>query len=260
MASESSLHAFEELIHVIRRLRRECPWDKAQTHESARHLVVEEAYEVVDAIEHQDDDELKKELGDLLLQVIFHTVMAEEEGKFTLVEVIEVLHQKLVRRHPHVFQGVSVDGVAEVLQNWEEIKRQEQGDRRILDGVPVHLPALLSAHRMQEKAAGVGFDFDSAADTWSKVVEELQEYREAEGSTQAEAEFGDLLFALVNYARRTNINAENALRAANQKFRRRFAYVEEQLEGRNLREVGLAEMDRHWEEAKRREKASALQE
>ena len=250
-SSEPSSAPYEALVAVIRRLRKECPWDRQQTHESARHLVVEEAYETVDAIEQGDYDELKKELGDLVLQVIFHSVIAEEAGRFTLAEVMAAVREKLIRRHPHVYGDVDVTGVNQVLSNWEEIKRKERPGRRVLDGISAHMPALLCAHRMQEKAAGVGFDFETEADTWAKVEEELREYREAAGSTQAEGEFGDLLFALVNYARRTDINAENALRSANSKFKRRFSYIESKLEGRRLRAVSLAEMDRYWEEAKR---------
>ncbi len=252
---EPSLASYEALVAVVRRLRRECPWDKAQTHASARHLIIEEAYELVDAIEQQDDTELVAELGDLALQVIFHAVMAEEAGRFSLTGVMEAIRDKLVRRHPHVYGDTAVAGVQEVLTNWEEIKRAERHGKHLLDGVPRHLPALLSAHRMQEKAAGVGFDFETAEDAWAKVKEELQEYDCATGSAQAEAEFGDLLFALVNYARHTGINAENALRGANSRFRQRFSYIETRLAGQDLRAASLDTMDQYWEEAKQQEQA-----
>ena len=250
---ETSGAAYEELVAVVRQLRRECPWDRVQTHESTRHLLVEEVYEVVQAIEHGDYDKLKEELGDLALHVIFHCVMAEEAVRFTLDEVMAAVRAKLIRRHPHVFGDKHAANVQAVLRNWEEVKREEEPDRGVLQGVPSHLPALLCALRMQEKAAGVGFDFDSAADTWAKVEEELREYGEAAPGTEAEAEFGDLLFALVNYARHMDINAENALRAANSKFKQRFSYMESQLEGRSLSSVSLSEMNRIWEEAKRQE-------
>ncbi len=252
-SSEASCAPYEALITIVRRLRSECPWDREQTHASARHLLVEEAYEAVDAIEQEDYDELKKELGDLALQVIFHAVMGEEAGHFTLSGVMEAVAEKLIRRHPHVYGDAKVAGVEDVLSNWEEIKRAERQDRSVLDGVPIHLPALLCAHRMQEKAAGVGFDFETLEDTWGKVEEELWEYRNAADGPGAEAELGDLLFALVNYTRRIGINAENALRGANRKFKRRFAFIEARLKGHNLRSVSLAEMDRHWDEAKRQE-------
>ncbi len=257
-ATQPSLHAFEALVEVVQRLRKECPWDRAQTHETVRHLIIEEAYEAVDAIERGRYDDLMQELGDLALQIVFHSIMAEEEGRFSLSQLLNATCEKLVRRHPHVYGEQSVDGVDQVLANWEEIKQKERQGRRVLGGVPAHLPALLSAHRMQEKAAGVGFDFDSEADTWAKVEEEVQEFREVSGGPQddRENEFGDLLFALVNYARRTDINAENALRAANAKFKRRFAFMEDRLKGRRLRDVSLAEMDLHWDAAKQEERAS----
>ena len=250
MQKDPSSAAYDQLVAVIRRLRRECPWDREQTHASARHLLVEEAYEAVDAIEQKDFGELRGELGDLALQVIFHSVIAEDCGHFTLEEVLHQVKDKLIRRHPHVYGNTSVTGTDEVLRNWEEIKKEERRGGSVLDGVPRHLPALLAAHRMQEKAAGVGFEFEDADATWDKVKEEVLELSKASDSTQAEDEFGDVLFALVNYARHVGINAENALRATNKKFQRRFAYIESQLAGKDLRSVGLEEMDRHWEAAK----------
>jgi XTP/dITP diphosphohydrolase/tetrapyrrole methylase family protein/MazG family protein len=225
-------------------------------------LLIEEAYETVDAIDAEDWDELKRELGDLLLHVVFHSVIAEQDGRFTLKDVLEAETEKLVRRHPHVFGDVTVAGVDEVLTNWEQIKLKEGRKQSALAGVPSQLPALLGAFRVQEKAAGVGFDFPERAGAWEKVEEEIREYRHlAEAGARAEekeAEFGDLLFALVNYARFTDVNPENALRRTNEKFRRRFHHIERRLaeRGRTMADVDLAEMDRYWDEAKRHEAAS----
>jgi MazG family protein len=253
------LEAYADFFAVVRQLRRDCPWDREQTHESVKHLLIEEAYEALDAIDRGDRAEMKQELGDLLLHVAFHSVIAEKEGTFTMKEVIETETEKLVRRHPHVFGETEVSGVAQVLQNWEQIKRDEGGRRSTLAGVPAHLPGLLRAYRIQEKAAGVGFDFPDAGGAWEKVEEELKEFREMVdgGASEAdrEAEFGDLLFAMVNYARFAGINPENALRRSNEKFARRFRHVEDRLEqqGRDFADADLAEMDRYWDEAKARE-------
>lgn len=253
---------FSDFVAVVRRLRRECPWDREQTHQSVRHLLIEEAYEAVDAIDQEDWDDLKGELGDLLLHVVFHAEIAETtHGRFEFEDVVRYEMDKLVRRHPHVFGDVAVAGTGEVLRNWEQIKQRERagrgaGRRSALDGVPRHLPALLRAHRVQEKAAGVGFDFPEASGAWAKVEEELQELNTqvGEGGDPAatEAEFGDLLFAMVNYARFVGVNPENALRATVDKFQRRFAHVEARLaeQGRTLDEAELEEMDGYWEEAK----------
>lgn len=259
---------YADFVAVVRRLRRDCPWDREQTHASVRHLLIEEAYEAVDAIDDGDWGELKGELGDLLLHVVFHAEIAETTtGAFTLEDVIRFEMEKLVRRHPHVFGDVEVSGTGEVLQNWEQIKQQERAARgeperrSVLDGVPRHLPALLRAQRVQEKAAGVGFDFPEAAGAWAKVEEEVLELRtlvESGASAEArEAEFGDVLFALVNYARFTDINPENALRRTLDTFQRRFQHVEARLaeQGRDFTDADLAEMDGYWDEAKARETA-----
>jgi XTP/dITP diphosphohydrolase/tetrapyrrole methylase family protein/MazG family protein len=258
---------YADFVAVVRRLRRECPWDREQTHESVKHLLIEEAYEAVDAIDEADWDELKGELGDLLLHVVFHAEIAETTtGAFTLEDVIRFEMDKLVRRHPHVFGETEVSGTGEVLRNWEQIKQQERADagrerRSALDGVPRHLPALLRAQRVQEKAAGVGFDFPEAAGAGEKVEEEVHELRtlvEGEASAEErEKEFGDVLFALVNYARFTGVNPENALRGTLDKFQRRFAHVETRLaeQERSFDEADLAEMDGYWDEAKASEKA-----
>ena len=248
------LLAYSEFVAIVRQLRRDCPWDREQTHESVKHLLIEEAYETVEAIDEQDWDELKKELGDLFLHVVFHSVMAEQDERFTLREVLKKETEKLVRRHPHVFGDVSVDSVGEVLQNWEQIKLTEGPRRSTLGGVPRHLPALLRAYRIQEKAAGVGFDFPDRHEAWGKVEEEIREFHELaeSGSSEKEHEFGDLLFALVNYARFVGVNPENALTRTNDKFARRFRHIEERLEqsGRSVADADLQEMDRYWDEAK----------
>ena len=250
------LAAYADFVAIVRQLRRDCPWDREQTHESVKHLLIEEAYETVEAIDEGDWPELKRELGDLLLHVVFHSVIAEQAGTFTLRDVIEAETEKLVRRHPHVFADVAVDGVGEVLANWEQIKMREGGKTSALEGVPRHLPSLLRAYRMQEKAAGVGFDFPERAGAWEKVEEEIGEFqRLAEDDAPAarlEDEFGDLLFALVNYARFAGINPENALRRTNEKFARRFRHIEQRLaeQDRAMTDVDLPEMDRYWDEAK----------
>jgi XTP/dITP diphosphohydrolase/tetrapyrrole methylase family protein/MazG family protein len=255
--SEDRLAVYADFVAIVRQLRRDCPWDRKQTHESVKHLLIEEAYETVEAIDERDWDELKRELGDLLLHVVFHSVIAEQRGTFTLRDVIDAETDKLVRRHPHVFGDVDVADEREVLENWEQIKRQEGGERKsALDGVPRHLPSLLRALRVQEKAAGVGFDFPERNGAWAKVEEEIHEFKrtvdEDAPAAAQEQEFGDLLFALVNYARFAGINPENALRRTNDKFVRRFQHIEERLDAqaKAMTDVDLAEMDQYWEEAK----------
>ena len=264
--SEGDLVRLADLVAVVRQLRRDCPWDRRQTHASVRHLLIEEAYEVVDAVEGDDMEELKKELGDVLLHVLFHSAIAEEAGRFTLEEVARIETEKLVRRHPHVFGETAEDEAAEdetaVLKAWEEIKQAEraaaggEAPSSTLDGVPSRLPALLRAERTQEKAAGVGFDFPEKTQAWQKVEEETAEFRAlahagAPAAAQEE-ELGDLFFALVNYARLSGLHAENALRGAVGKFARRFRHVERRLaeEGRSLTEADLDEMNVLWDEAK----------
>ncbi|CAM3373280.1 nucleoside triphosphate pyrophosphohydrolase [Rhodothermus bifroesti] len=257
--SEDRLEAYADFVAIVRQLRRDCPWDREQTHASVKHLLIEEAYEVVSAIEEADWEALKRELGDLLLHVVFHSVMAEQAGRFTLKEVILSETEKLIRRHPHVFGEVQVDSVQQVLANWEQIKLQEKQHASVLAGVPRHLPALLRAYRIQEKAAAVGFDFPEQEQAWAKVEEELAEFHRLvqEGMPEAdrEAEFGDVLFALVNYARLAGINPENALQRTNNKFIQRFQHIEARLsaQGRTLAEADLEEMDRYWNEAKAKE-------
>ncbi len=245
---------FGELVEIVERLRKECPWDREQTNDSIKSATIEEAYEVVEAIDNRDFDELKKELGDLLLHVVFHTVIAQEDGHFKIDEVIEAIREKLIRRHPHVFGETKVSGTKEVLANWEEIKMSE-GRKFLLDGVPELLPSLQRAHRLQEKVSKVGFDWEKKEDVWKKVIEEIEEMHRSENSgthDELENEIGDVFFALVNYARFLGINPENALRKTNKRFIDRFNYVEKNItaSGKKLSESTLEEMDKYWEESK----------
>lgn len=258
---------YADFAAVVRRLRRECPWDREQTHDSVKHLTIEEAFELVHAIDEGDPEAIKKELGDLFLHVLFHAHIAETEGTFTIADVMEAEVEKLVRRHPHVFGDVAVSGTGEVLRNWESIKRaerEEAGSGRphsALDGVPPALPALLRAERVQEKAAAVGFDFPEAGAAWAKVDEEIGELKRladaGAGLDALEDELGDVFFALVNYARFIRVVPENALRRAVGKFSRRFRHVERRLAeaGQTPDAATLAEMDAFWDEAKAAEKA-----
>lgn len=259
---DDRLEAYADFAAIVRQLRRDCPWDREQTHASVKHLLIEEAYEVVTTIDEEDWEALPEELGDVFLHVLFHATIAEEEGRFTLADVIEAETDKLVRRHPHVFGDRAADNADAVAASWEEIKQQEKDEEETtsaLDGVPHQLPALLRAHRVQEKAAGVGFEFPDRAEAWEKVEEELEEFRravnEAAGEEEGEAEFGDVLFALTNYARQAGINPENALRQMTDKFKRRFQYVEERLDenGTSLGQIDLPAVVEFWEEAKEEE-------
>lgn len=250
---------FKELYEIVKRLRVECPWDREQTNESIKAATIEEAYEVMEAIDDNNYAELKKELGDLLLHVIFHSVIAGEKNHFELEEVIDSISEKLIRRHPHVFGNVEVSGPEEVKKNWESIKLTEGRDS-VLEGVPKKLPALQRAHRLQEKAAKVGFDWEKKEDVWKKVIEEIEEMHASEkreSRAELESEIGDVFFALVNYARFLGVNPENALRRTNEKFIRRFNYVEKMINGsgRKIDESNLNEMDKYWEESKKFDKS-----
>jgi MazG family protein len=256
---------FNEFVEIVKRLRKECPWDREQTNDSIKAATIEEAYEVVEAIENKDYEELKKELGDLLLHVVFHSTIADENNHFNLDDVIASIREKLIRRHPHVFGDIKVTEVDHVKKNWEAIKIKE-GRKSVIDGVPVTLPALQRAHRLQEKASKVGFDWEKKEDVWKKVIEEIEEMHEIEKfksqisnlknegeiQEQLEKEIGDVFFALVNYSRFLGINPENALRRTNEKFVKRFKYVEEKISasGKKLTESTLKEMDKFWEESK----------
>ena len=246
---------FDKLWQVMKRLRKECPWDKEQTHDSIKAATLEEAFEAVEAIDEKDYDALKGELGDMLLHIVFHSAIAEEKNEFTLSEVINGITEKLIRRHPHIFGDVKVKDSKEIEKNWELIKLKEKGRKSVLDGIPKSLSALMRAYRIQEKASKVGFDWKNKNDVWKKVEEELREFKEAEKIGDAEAmenEFGDLLFALVNYARFLKINPENALRKTNNRFLKRFQYIEEKLKenGIEMGNADLETMDKFWEEAK----------
>lgn len=245
---------FKEFIDIMRRLRKECPWDREQTNDSIKMATIEEAYETLDAINDKNWQHLKEELGDLLLHVAFHSVIAEEDGHFTLDDVIQGISEKLVRRHPHVFGDTEVADTGEVMKNWEAIKLTE-GKKSVLSGIPVAMPALHRAARMQEKAAKTGFEWQTMDDVKNKMVEERAELEEAEASgdlTRLEEEFGDYLFALTNYARFKKINPENALNLANKKFEKRFNYIESELAKTNraTTDASLEEMLDLWEKAK----------
>lgn len=249
------MEEFDKFVDIVRRLRKECPWDKVQTHETLRRCMLEESYEVIEAIDNSDMDELRKELGDVLLQVVFHGVMAEEEKHFTLEDVIKQESDKLIYRHPHVFGDVKVNGKEEVLTNWEALKMKE-GRKYILEGIPNELPALFKAFRVQEKVAKVGFDWKDPKPVYDKILEEISELKESvleEDKENIEMEFGDVLFAIVNYARFIHVNPEDALRKTIDKFSKRFRKIEEFAEanGRQVSDMTLEEMDVIWENAKK---------
>jgi len=246
---------FQELADIMKKLRKECPWDREQTHDSIKGATIEETYELIEAIDLKDYDEMKAELGDLLLHILFHSVIAEENNKFNIDDVIDTIREKLIRRHPHIFGSVKVNGTEDILKNWEEIKLAE-GRESVLEGVPKNLPSLARAYRLQEKASKVGFDWENKSDVWKKVIEEIEEMHEMEkigNEKKLEEELGDVFFALTNYARFLGINPENALRLTNEKFISRFQYVEEKIKesGKKISESTLAEMDKYWEESKK---------
>jgi MazG family protein len=247
---------FSGLVKIMEILRKECPWDRKQTHESIKDLMVEEVYEAIDAIDRQDYDELCKELGDIMLHVVFHAEMGRESGRFNIGDVIYGIQDKLIRRHPHVFGSTVVDGEGTVLRNWERIKMSEADRKSVLGGVPENLPALLRAQRMQEKAGGVGFDWQEWKPAWEKLNEELEEFYSLadnpEKRDELSGEFGDVIFSMVNVGRLMKINAEDSLRLTNRKFQRRFEYIETKLSEAGLRldQSGLDAMDKLWDEAK----------
>lgn len=247
------LKAFERLLNIMDELRSQCPWDKKQTMESLRHLTIEETYELTDAILTHDYQEVKKELGDLMMHLVFYAKIASEERHFDIADVLNSICEKLIHRHPHIYGDAIVKDEDDVKKNWEQLKLKE-GNKSVLSGVPKSLPALIKAHRIQEKAHGVGFDFDNADDAWLKVKEEIEEFEQASlNISEKEAEFGDLLFALINYARFMNINSEDALEKTNQKFIRRFTFIENsaQENKKAIHELSLSEMDTLWNLAKK---------
>ncbi len=258
MSRKEQLEAFGQLLDIMDELREKCPWDRKQTFESLRVQTIEESYELTEAILANDMDEVKKELGDLLLHIVFYAKMGSEQGKFDIADVINSLCQKLIYRHPHVFGDEKANSAEAVLQNWEQLKLKEKGRKpSVLSGVPKSLPALVKAYRIQDKTHSVGFDWPEREQVWAKVEEELQEFKtelQADPSSKAtESEFGDLLFSLVNAARLYKINPENALDSTNLKFISRFNYLEEQIKknGKTLKDTTLEEMDQLWNEAKK---------
>lgn len=263
---EEKMAAFGRLLDVMDELREKCPWDRKQTIESLRPQTIEETYELSDAILKGDLKELSKEIGDVLLHVVFYAKIGSEKGEFDIVDVINRLCDKLIYRHPHVFGEKQVADAAEVVKNWEQLKTTEKdGNKRVLSGVPQTLPPLLKAYRMQDKARAVGFDWEEKSQVWDKVAEELGEFHqeldklnpaEPESVVKAEGELGDLLFSIVNAARLYDLNPDTALEMTCAKFRRRFTYLEEQTirKGLSLKEMTLAQMDAIWDEAKRLER------
>ena len=251
---QEKLKAFDRLLTVMNDLRENCPWDKKQTMESLRHLTIEETYELSDAILEGDLQEVKKELGDVMLHLVFYARIASEQEKFDIADVLNSICEKLIERHPHVYGDVKADDEETVKANWEKIKLKT-GNKSVLEGVPGSLPAMVKAVRIQDKARGVGFDWDHKDQVWQKVEEELSEFKAEENSGNREkmlAEFGDLLFSLVNYARFLNIDPEEALERTNKKFIKRFQYLEtaSAKDGKKRGEMTLDEMDRYWNEAK----------
>jgi XTP/dITP diphosphohydrolase len=243
----AQLSAFDRLLTIMDELREQCPWDKKQTLDSLRHLTIEETYELSDAILEGDLGEVKKELGDLMLHLVFYARIASETNRFDVADVLNAICEKLIRRHPHIYGDVKADTEEQVKQNWEQLKLKE-GNKTVLGGVPQSLPALVKAMRIQEKARGAGFDWEEKRQVWEKVEEEMREFKEAFNEetvidqNEAEGEFGDLLFSLVNYARFIDINPETALERTNKKFIKRFNYLEEEARkaGKNLKDMTLA--------------------
>ena len=245
----------QEFVGIVRKLRKECPWDKIQTNKSIRHYTIEEVYELAEAIDQENWPEVKSELGDILLNVFLHTQIAEDEGKFTFTDMVTAETKKMVARHPHVFGNVEADTPEQVKINWEKIKT-EAGRESIFDGIPLVFPALARAFKIQDRAAKVGFDWGNPEEVWTKVEEEIRELKTAmrsEDAKHVEEEFGDLLFSLVNYSRHIGVHPESALREATEKFQKRFLYIEEELSKRDisLHDASLDEMNELWEESKK---------
>ncbi|KAB8155313.1 nucleoside triphosphate pyrophosphohydrolase [Kordia sp. TARA_039_SRF] len=252
---KAQVAAFDRLLTIMDELREQCPWDRKQTMQSLRHLTIEETYELGDAILENDLDEVKKELGDLLLHIVFYAKIGSETNDFDIADVANEICEKLISRHPHIYSDVKVEDEEDVKRNWENLKLKE-GKKSVLEGVPKSLPALVKANRIQDKVAGVGFDWEAPNQVWEKLEEELSEFQEevVKGNQQAmEEEFGDVLFSMINYARFLKIDPENALERTNKKFIKRFQYLEQKAAGLNkkLADMTLAEMDVFWEEAKK---------
>lgn len=263
MRHQKAIEKFGELLEIMDRLRAECPWDREQTNESLRHLTIEETYELSDALLSKNPKAVCGELGDLMLHIVFYAKIGSETNSFDIADVLDSINRKLINRHPHIFGNVQVNSAEEVADNWEKIKLEKEGKKSVLEGVPKSLPPLVKAYRVQEKVSGVGFDWENHEQVWEKVLEELNELKqEAENSAnpeRLESEFGDLLFALVNYARFIKVNPEDALENTNRKFIRRFTYLEKKAleNGLQLNNMTLDEMDAFWEESKKEETQSS---
>ena len=252
---KAKLEAFDRLLTVMDELRENCPWDKKQTLESLRYLTIEETYELSDAILENDLNEVKKELGDLMLHMVFYARIASETKAFDIADVMNGICEKLIHRHPHIYGDTEVKDENEVKENWEKLKLKEKGNKTVLGGVPKSLPAMVKAMRIQEKARGIGFDWDNKDQVWEKVQEELGEFKEEieKGDMQkSKSEFGDLLFSMVNYSRFVDIDPEEALERTNKKFIKRFNYLESESKkaGKNISDMTLSEMEEYWEKAK----------
>lgn len=252
---EDKLAAFERLLNIMDELREKCPWDKKQTMDSLRHLTIEETYELCDAILKNDSKEIKGELGDLMLHLVFYSKIASEKKEFDIADVLNTVCDKLIHRHPHIYGDVKVESEEEVKRNWEKLKLKE-GKKSVLEGVPNTLPALVKAIRIQDKVKGVGFDWDESDQVWEKLQEELQEYKEEEDQNnkiKMEEEFGDVLFSMVNYARFVGINPEDALEKTNQKFMKRYTKMEDliAMDKKSISSMELPEMDNYWDKAKK---------
>lgn len=248
---KNQLQAFERLLDIMDELREKCPWDRKQTMETLRTLSIEEIYELSDAIIEKDSDEIKKELGDVFLHLVFYSKIASEQNNFDVADVLNGICDKLIHRHPHIYGDVEADTEEKVLQNWEQIKLKE-GNKSVLSGVPTSLPAMVKAYRIQDKVKGVGFEFENSDQVFDKIIEEINEFKVEQNPTDKEMEFGDILFSLINYGRFNGINSEDALERSNKKFITRFQKLEEiaKENGQNLPDLTIAELDKLWNLAK----------
>ena len=248
---KNQLQAFERLLDIMDELREKCPWDRKQTMETLRTLSIEEIYELSDAIIEKDSDEIKKELGDVFLHLVFYSKIASEQNNFDVADVLKGICDKLIHRHPHIYGDVEADTEEKVLQNWEQIKLKE-GNKSVLSGVPTSLPAMVKAYRIQDKVKGVGFEFENSDQVFDKIIEEINEFKVEQNPTDKEMEFGDILFSLINYGRFNGINSEDALERSNKKFITRFQKLEEiaKEKGQNLPDLTIAELDKLWNLAK----------
>ena len=248
---KDQLQAFKRLLDIMDELREKCPWDRKQTMETLRTLSIEEIYELSDAIIEKDSDEIKKELGDVFLHLVFYSKIASEQNNFDIADVLNGICDKLIHRHPHIYGDVEANTEEKVLQNWEQIKLKE-GNKSVLSGVPTSLPAMVKAYRIQDKVKGVGFEFENSDQVFDKIIEEINEFKEEQNPTDKEMEFGDILFSLINYGRFNGINSEDALERSNKKFITRFQKLEEiaKENGQNIADLTISELDNLWNLAK----------